>query len=190
MIRTFSEGVSCGEKDSFAGRVIVSLEKGATLTPTEAVDILREVTKQDPNYIVGKDVFRKAQASVTKSLTGKVGISDPLRRIPKPELRKLLAQRYPEEIYSGITTKAATQAFEKAGIKATAKMIGKLTLKLTKLAAGAAAVVGLVKLIEWGMEEIRPDKTPAEMPETKSEFSENPAIPRGSYFHPERGWYD
>ena len=67
-----------------------------------------------------------------------------------------------------------------AGIlKPTAKMIGKLALKLTKLAAGIGTIVGITKLVELGMKEIKPEKK-----------AENfGAIPQGENYHRDVGWY-
>lgn len=215
-LKTFSEGISCGNVDTFQ---TISWDSsgwwgvGPRLGwPQISKDEVRDAVKvlervSDSKTYIGKDLFRKSQAVITNYIdlltsqrieTNKMlkkwyaGTTMPVKRKAQrhkaeqevvqkiKDLKKLLAREYPVTDITPLPKKAAIQVYKKAGIKPTTKMISKLAFKLTKIAIGAGAIIGIAKLIEMGIKELKLEK--------KAELF-SVIVPQGSNYHRDIGWY-
>ncbi len=221
-LRPFSENISYGQPEIFAGKVsqiTLQLSPRVPLDLKSATRVL-ELAKNKEKFIIDHTLFRRAQKIVTeqvialqKSAPGEVFTKAMADKITN--YKKLLAVRnkVPSKAFiTAVSSKTAKELLKKQGLKATAKIIGRIASKIS----GALLSPWLVPLI-WSPEiiDIVTSKDMQEMWKNMQNekwwrdaaqrdeiirqetaegispklFSTNNIIPYGEYYHRDSGWY-
>jgi len=128
--------------------------------------------------IIDKTSFRRAQQKIVEYLE-----THPTKI---QQYKKLLAVKFPPlakmtvAAAEPIAEKAAKTILAKEGVKITASSLGKYMSKFIPILRVLGYVAFAAWLMKYGWKKL----------ENEAEsFSDNPAIPRGDYYNPQKGWY-